>query len=169
MSISIIQIILDTTGLLAKYYRLLPRHVFKAYTTRSAVEEVIDEENRSALEDAIESGLIEVLEPSQEFYRRALEEARRVGEVSKLSRTDLEVASLALMLRDRGRVIVITDDYSLQNLLLHLGVSFKPLRTMGIRDMRRYIEYCPTCGYVPAQPGEKTCPLCGSPLARRRA
>jgi len=168
LSISI-QIILDTTGLLAKYYRLLPRHVFKTYTTRSAVEEVIDEENRSALEDAIESGLIEVLEPSQELYRRALEEARRVGEVSKLSRTDLEVASLALMLRDRGRVIVITDDYSLQNLLLHLGVSFKPLRTTGIRDMRHYIEYCPTCGYVPAQPGEKTCPLCGSPLARRRA
>ncbi|ADV65380.1 NOB1 family endonuclease [Desulfurococcus mucosus] len=162
-------VILDTGGLLAKYYRLLPHHLYRVYTTRLAAGEVVDEENKAALTDALEAGLLEVLDPDESSYSRVLEEARRIGEVSRLSETDLSIASLAVMLSGRGKVIVVTDDYSLQNLLLHLGVSFKPLRTRGIRTGREYLEYCPTCGYVPAKPGEKTCPLCGTPLTRRRA
>ncbi|AFL67049.1 NOB1 family endonuclease [Desulfurococcus amylolyticus] len=168
MSTSIIHVVLDTGGLLAKYYRLLPRYAFKTYTTESAVNEVIDSENRNVLTDAIETGLIEVLEPGDSFYLRAVEEARRIGEITKLSKTDLEVAALALMLNERGKVVVVTDDYSLQNLLLHLGISFKPLKTSGIKTSREYSEYCPTCGYIPAHPGEINCPICGTPLVRRK-
>lgn len=162
-------VVLDTSGLLAKYYRLLPRYAFRVFTIESAVEEVVDRENRIALLEAIEAGLLEVGKPDEESYQRVIEEAKRIGEISRLSKTDLEVASLALKLSSHGRVIVVTDDYSLQNLLLHLKISFKPLRTKGITAAREYEEYCPTCGYVPGRPGENKCPFCGTPIVRRKA
>ncbi|MEM0505803.1 MAG: nucleotide-binding protein, partial [Thermosphaera sp.] len=93
----------------------------------------------------------------------------RIGEVSKLSKTDVEIAALALELRNSSKTIVFTDDYSLQNLLLHLKIGFRPVKTRGITEERVYVEKCPVCGYVPGEPGEKTCPLCGGEIKRFRA
>lgn len=65
-------------------------------------------------------------------------------------------------------VVVITDDYELQNLLLYIGVGFKPLRTRGIAELRIYNAQCPTCGYIPGKPDETRCPLCGGDIKRFR-
>lgn len=160
--------VLDTSALLAKIYRLLPRHEIELYTTPRAVEEVKDRENKEALEEALDLGLITVKSPGKEFVGKVLKHATSIGEVSKLSKTDVEVAALALELKEAGGTLVFTDDYSLQNLLLHLRIGFKPLRTHGISEERAYLEKCPVCGYVPGEPGEKTCPLCGSEIKRVR-
>jgi len=66
-------IILDTSALIAKYYRLLPRNIFEVYTTENAVREVIDRENREALFEAIDLGLITVSNPGLQY----VEEARK--------------------------------------------------------------------------------------------
>lgn len=162
-------IVLDTSAVLAKIYRLLPRHELEVYTTPSVVSEVLDSENKQALEESLELGLLRVRAPGRGSIDFIVREAARIGEVSKLSKTDVEIAALALELRKSSKTIVFTDDYSLQNLLLHLKIGFKPLKTKGIAEERVYVEKCTVCGYVPGEPGEKTCPLCGGEIKRFKA
>jgi len=163
-------LVLDTSALLAKYYRLLPRSVMDVYTTSLAVSEVRDLENRQALLEAIDVGIINITDPEKRYINTILLEAKNTGSLSKLSTTDIHIAALALMLRERySNVIVITDDYELQNLLLNIKISFKPLKTSGITCFIKYTVYCPICYYTPSNPGETTCPFCGAKLTRKRS
>ena len=163
-------VVLDTGALLAKYYNLLPRHRVALYTTFSNVEEVRDEENKTALLDAIENRVVTVIEPASDCVKEALNHAEESGELAKLSKTDVSVIALALCLKREGfNVVVLTDDYDVQNVLLRLNIGFKPLKSRGIREYRYYKVYCPVCGYVPGAPGETTCPVCGSKLVTVRA
>lgn len=164
-----IGVILDTAALLAKYYRLLPRLLADILVPVSAVNEVRDLESRAALEEAINLNIIRVVAPERTFLEEAVRAARSVGSLHKLSGTDVEVIAVALQLKAKySEVIVITDDYELQNTLMYIGVSFKPLRTRGIREVRVFAVYCPTCGYTPSRPSEDVCPLCGSKIVRTR-
>ncbi len=113
---------------------MIPVDKYIIATTQRVIDEVRDYENREALHLGLELRRIMVLEPGEEYRRRTLREARRLGLRNKLSMTDIDVAALALTLMSNGEVLVITDDYALQELLLRLGVSFKPLRTRGIRE-----------------------------------
>jgi len=163
-------VVLDTSALLAKYYMHLDPLKTEIYTVKRAVDEVKDSENREALEVGLSIGRVRVIEPRKSFVERVLRAAWEVGERAMLSVTDVEVAALALEFKERGfKVLVITDDYALQNLLLHLNIAFKPLRTTGIRRPRKYVVACSVCGYVSADPSESLCPVCGNPLSRRRA
>ncbi|WP_048163000.1 NOB1 family endonuclease [Thermogladius calderae] len=163
-----VAIVGDTGALLARIYYMLPSYRFDFYTTSICVGEVKDQENREALLKAVDLGLVKVVEPGSEYLRKATDAARIVGELSKVSEADLSVIALALKLSQETRVVVLTDDYSVQNVLYQLGIGFKPVRTSGIKSAFKYREYCPTCGYVPGRPGEKVCPVCGSPIVRVR-
>lgn len=162
-------VVFDTSAFLAKYHLQLPTYIAEIYTVPRVADEVKDQENRMALEFGVESGIVKVVEPDERFRRKIIMKAREIGEHVSLSKTDIDVATLALQLKTRyRRVIVFTDDYSLQNLLYYLGISFKPLRTKGIRRIRRYRVYCPICGYIPANASEDICPICGSKLVKKR-
>ncbi len=165
-----IVLVFDTSAFIAKYHLQLPKYLVKIYTVRRVVEEVRDSESRKALELGINAGFISIVEPRDKYRNIVKEHAMRIGEYISLSKTDVDVAALALQLSreyDGGKVIVITDDYALQNLLYHLKISFKPLRTMGIRRIREYIVYCPNCGYVSSSGDEEVCPICGSKLVKK--
>ncbi len=160
------RIVLDTTAFLAA----LPLMVYDAtlYTTPSVVEEVRDRESRMRLEAALLVNRVTIVEPRWRYRRRIEKKAVNLGLHTSLSRTDIDVAALALQLIDEGgSVEVITDDYALQNLLEHLGVAWLPLRTRGIVKAQKYIVKCPACGYISRKPGEKVCPVCGTPLQRQ--
>ncbi|MEM4481133.1 MAG: PIN domain-containing protein [Desulfurococcaceae archaeon] len=162
-------VVLDTTALLAKYYRFAPRLSADILVPIGVVSEVKDAENRLALEEAINLNIVEVISPQKGFKEQAFKLAQSVGCLHKLSSADLEVVATSLEVqRKYAKVIVITDDYELQNLLMYIGVSFKPLRTRGISELRVFAAYCPVCKYVPSRPGEETCPLCGSKIIRAR-
>ncbi len=161
------RIVLDTTAFLAA----LPLMLYDAilYTTPSVVEEVRDAESRSRLETALVLERVRVVAPRWRYKRLVLREATRLGLHTSLSNTDLDVAALALQLRsEEGGVSVVTDDYALQNLLGHLHIEWRPLRTRGISRVEEYIVICPVCGYKSEKPGEKVCPVCGTPLRRQR-
>lgn len=164
-------LILDTGALLAKYYRLVPNYVAEIYTSAMNVGEVLDLENKQALEEAIALNLVKVVEPEKQYIEKAVHLARGFGYLHKLSTADVNLIALALQLSEKksGNIIVITDDYDIQNLLYLLGIPFKPLRTSGIKKPTIYKAWCPTCGYVPRNPGEDTCPLCNSKIVRKQA
>jgi len=157
-------LVLDTSALLTRYP--LHQYSYRLYTTPSVLEEVRDSTSREGLELSLAVGRLAVVEPSRVYKRMVVEKAREIGEHTSLSETDVDVASLALQLSRDYNVIVLTDDYSLQNTLYHLGISFKPIKTTGIKKARRYRVYCRVCGYVPSSIGEENCPFCGSRLVK---
>ncbi len=162
-------IVLDTGALLAKFHLIANIYNAKYLIPAEVYDEVRDIENREALELGLNIGRISVVEPDPMSIDEAMRTAKNIGELVKLSRTDIVVAALALTIKKGcGAVVVITDDYSLQNLLYHMGIGFKPLRTTGIKKPREYRAFCPVCGYVPSSPKETLCPLCGSAIIRRR-
>ncbi len=159
-------LVLDTTGFLAAIQLAAYRDL--VYTTPSVLEEVRDSASTERLIYTVASGRLEVAEPSSRARKTVEAKAREIGE-KNLSSTDIDVASLALDLAHRGcKVLVVTDDYALQNLLSHLGIEYMPLRTRGIKERRRYRIICPACGYQTKNPKETTCPVCGTPLVKKR-
>lgn len=159
--------VLDTSGIV----HLLTAHLLTSvpcYTVPEVLQEVRSRCSQYLLEVLEERRVLEVRDPSPEYVRRVSEVARRTGDLGKFSRTDLKVVALALELRDEGyEVTVLTDDYSIMNVLAHLGIRYRPVRTRGIREVRTWITYCSSCGR-PVPPESSTCPYCGSSTVRRR-
>jgi UPF0271 protein len=157
--------VVDTTALLAKWVLLLP---IPAYTTSLVAAEAKDPESREATNTALMLGKLRIIDPPQEAVKAAEDAAKKMGLYTSLSIADISVAALAIHLSSKhaGSIVVVTDDYALQNLVAGLGFRFQPLRTRGIREERQYIIRCPACGYVSSKPGEKICPVCGTPLRR---
>ncbi len=160
--------VLDTSSFLAA----LPLQVYRAelVTTPSVVLEVRDRDSRAKLETSLALGRVRVSKPSPRLVERVKQKALEVGEAG-LSSTDIEVLGLALEYREKcpnAEVVLVTDDYSVQNLATHLGIKFKPIRTRGISRERQYIIVCPACGYRAKSLSEKVCPVCGTRLVRRR-
>jgi len=156
--------VLDTSTLLAGIQLMLGGEM---YVTNEVVNEVIDFENKSKLELAINLGKVKVVKPGNRYIKLARKAAVKLGEHASLSNADISVAALALELQDRGyKVIVLTDDYALQNLLKSLGIICKGYRTRGINRVQKYVIRCPGCGYVSEKWGEKICPRCGARLRK---
>jgi len=157
--------VLDAAGIFAGLPLQAPSPF---YTTPSVVEEVKDENSRRILEKSTSLGRLEVRRPSREFLEEARRIASELGVEFSLSRTDVEVLALALELKASGLdVAVITDDYMLQNASAYAGLKYMPVKTTGIRGVRRYEVYCPACGYKPSEFVSGICPRCGHSLARR--
>jgi len=154
--------ILDTTALL--YFK---RYQGRNVTTLGVLNEVKRREERIIVEALVEGGLIEVLRVPEEYIDRARSEAQKTGDIVKLSDTDIEVIALSKFLSDQGEdVTVITDDYSIQNVLENLGIKYRHI----IRRISRRVKWklkCEKCGKVyPLTFKSKVCVLCGGLLRR---
>ena len=128
-------LVLDTAALLAG----IQLHVYgqRLVTVPRVIEEVKDEVSVRGLEIALIVNRVEIVEPRKEYREQARSVARDVGSLAKLSETDLDVLALALQLRDAGcRVVVVTDDYSLQNTVALIGIEFQPVKSIGIKRPR---------------------------------
>jgi len=128
-------LVLDTAAFLAALQLLM--YGIELYTPRSVVEEVKDFESvqRFQLSESIER--VKVEDPKHSFVSKAVEVARRHGVLERLSNTDLDVLALALQLSSQGYdVVVLTDDYVLQRILIELGLGFMPVKTRGVEKKR---------------------------------
>jgi UPF0271 protein len=118
---------------------------------------------------AVESGKLRLKAPSPTFWRKVKESSKTVGDVLFLSEVDLQVLARALELQSHGyNPLIVTDDYSIQNVANQLGVEFASLMTFGIRFRHHWIMYCPACyrKYPPDYKNE-TCEVCGTKLKRK--
>jgi UPF0271 protein len=118
---------------------------------------------------AIDSGKLKLQAPRRVFLENINEAAKNVGDMLFLSEVDMEVLALALELKNQGyKPLVITDDYSIQNVANQVGVEFASLMTFGIRFQQHWVLYCPACyrKYPPDYKNE-TCQVCGTRLKRK--
>ncbi|MEM2282701.1 MAG: hypothetical protein QXH26_04045 [Candidatus Hadarchaeales archaeon] len=133
----------------------------EGFTVSEVLEEAksLSARMRSSLEH------VKILTPSSASVEEVSKLAGRMGE--KLSKTDLKILALALDLEREGKnPVILTDDYSIQNLAGMLGMKFSSLNTPGIKRILRWRLVCPSCGKsYPSS--ERECRICGSPLVRK--
>ena len=102
--------------------------------------------------------------PSQESVTLTARNAQRLGE--NLSNADIETIALAVDMKEQNYLpILISDDYSVENLCELLDISYTPLITMGIKKFYRWFYFCPGCGKTNDKDG--LCRICGTPLKRK--
>jgi UPF0271 protein len=120
-------------------------------------------------EMAVESGRLKVRMPRETFLDKVEAQATLVGDKASLSPTDLQLLALALELKTNGYCpLIVTDDYSIQNVANLMGIEFASLITLGIRRRWEWIRYCPAChrNYPPDSKARK-CVICGTELKRK--
>ena len=131
------------------------------FTTPSVINEVRLGRQGRNLEILLETA-IKVMEPDTVSMKKVEETARSTGDLSSLSKTDLEVLALALHLG----ASIISDDYSVQNVASVLKIPYKT-DLAGIRKVIIWTYRCRGCGkYFDKE--QVDCPICGSEVRRVR-
>ena len=118
---------------------------------------------------AVENRKLMVRTPKISLLKKVREASKKVGDVRYLSDTDMQVLALALELKNTGLdPLIVTDDYSIQNVANEIGVNFASLMTYGIRFRFDWILYCPACHRkYPSDYKLKFCEVCGTELKRK--
>lgn len=107
--------------------------------------------------------LLKVSQATSQTVRKVMAAAKGTGDSARLSSVDVEVLALAMELE----AVVITDDYSIQNLATVLKVAYRPSGMKGITKVVRWNYLCTGCGKV-FKEQHPDCPVCGSPLRTTR-
>ena len=100
---------------------------------------------------------------TDESMEKVREEARRTGDLGRLSEVDLSVLALALDMDGT----VLTDDYSIQNVAKSMGIPYRSVGTKGIKKKFRWNYRCIGCGKWYKERLEE-CLICGSGMKAHR-
>jgi UPF0271 protein len=142
----------------------------KQYTVPTVRDEI--RENSMAwvrFKTAMDSGKLLMRPPKKIFMDKVKTSATIIGDAFFLSNADLQVLALALELKADGySPLIVTDDYSIQNVANQIGIEFTSLATFGIRFRLRWIRYCPACHKkYPADYKLRKCEVCDTELKRK--
>ena len=110
----------------------------------------------------IEKGLaIDV--PSKESLDKINTTSIETGDTGRLSKADREILALALDVNrnDDKEAIILSDDYSIQNVAHVLNIKFENINQLGITKRFKWIYQCRGCGKK-FKENIKTCPICGA-------
>jgi len=163
-------ILLDTSAFLMGYEA---SDVDETHYTVPAVRAELRRRNlpRLRLDMALRTGGLRLLSPHHIYVTEVETAAAELGEAGVLSPADRELLALGLQLRAEGKhPVVVSDDYSIQNVADSLGLGYRGLATAGIRRRFNWVIYCPGCRktFSGPQPGG-LCPVCGTALRRKPA
>ncbi|MBN2599462.1 MAG: NOB1 family endonuclease [Candidatus Thermoplasmatota archaeon] len=109
-----------------------------------------------------ETGLT-VQAPSKEAIRSVLTTAQETGDDRRLSNADIEIVALALDINKKQghEAIILSDDYSIQNVASTLGLQFQGFLQKEITKKFKWVSRCPGCGKQFSEI-KKICPICGT-------
>jgi UPF0271 protein len=161
-------IVLDTSAFIAGFDSLAVPE--KQYTVPEVKKELIAGSMPwMRFNAAIENRKLTVRNPKSSVLQEIQEASRKVGDMRYLSEADLQVLALALELKGSGlSPLIITDDYSIQNVANKIDVEFTSLLTFGIKFRFKWILYCPACyRKYPPDYKFKICEVCGTELKRK--
>jgi UPF0271 protein len=161
-------IVLDTSAFIAGFDPLTIQ--YEQYSVPLVKDELIsDTLPWTRLATAVNSTKLKIKLPDAEFVDRVKEASKKIGDAISLSEADQQVLALALELKCAGySPLIVTDDYSIQNVANHVGIGYASLMTFGIRFRFQWIMYCPACRKkYPSNHKLKTCEICGTELRRR--
>ena len=110
----------------------------------------------------IERGL-SIQSPSRESTDKIKKISDKTGDKNRLSKNDIEILALALDITqdNKKEVIILTDDYSIQNVAHVLNIKFDTISQLGITERFKWICRCRGCGKK-FKEKIKICPICGT-------
>jgi UPF0271 protein len=110
----------------------------------------------------LEKGLI-INSPSDKSINKIKDISTKTGDTIRVSKTDIELLALALdYKKEEDKIpIILTDDYSIQNIANFLNIKFKTISQQGIKKRFKWSYQCRGCGKKFKEKIKK-CPICGS-------
>jgi UPF0271 protein len=132
------------------------------YTTSLVYDEIKHiKKNHDALGTLLETNRLKIREPDKESTKNAIMAAKDTGDFPQLSKQDISIIALCIEMNGE----IISDDFAISNVVKNLGLKISPIMTQGIKDVGKWIHYCPGCRTN--HPNKKECPMCGTPLKRK--
>lgn len=161
-------IVLDTSAFLAGFD---PSSVSEEQYTVPLVKKEIMRNSMPwvRFRTAVENRKLKVESPHEAFWNQIKAAANAVGDEYCLSETDLQILALAQQLKAQGfSPLIVTDDYSIQNVADQLGMESASQVTFGIRFRLQWVRYCPACHRIySANYKTSQCEICGTDLKRK--
>ncbi len=131
-------------------------------TVPEVAAEILDE--ASAIYFSVKD--LKVEEASEESFKEVVKAATKTGDIHKLSKTDLKVLAKALDEVKKGNdVVLVTDDYAIQNVAMKLRIKFEGIVQDKISKEFKWVKVCRGCG---RKIDSDICPVCGSEAVIRR-
>ena len=132
------------------------------YTTSLAYDEIKHiKKNHDALGTLLETKKLKIREPDKESTAAAIKAAKDTGDFPQLSKQDISIIALCIEMNGE----IISDDFAISNVAKNLGLKISPIMTQGIKDVGKWVHYCPGCRTN--HTNKKECPVCGTPLKRK--
>ena len=106
-----------------------------------------------------------VLDPKKSSIENIVKKSIETGDYNRLSKTDIDIIALAIDLIKKldNDVIILTDDYSIQNLSNYLEINYCNISQKPITKRFKWIYKCMGCGKKFSK-NIKVCPICGSSI-----
>lgn len=108
---------------------------------------------------------MKILDPSIESVNQVRKMIERFGEQSRLSTADISILALAIDVKnDQKQIpIIVTDDYSIQNIADQIEISIQSMSQKGITKRFKWERRCRGCRRKVSDDVD-VCPDCGSSL-----
>lgn len=139
------------------------------YTVPEITEEIKDFESKLKLDNSIKEFKLKIKEPEEQYINSLNKITSESGDSLRLSNPDKKLIALALEMKEKFNVKVISDDYSIQNVLKIVGVPYSGVVTEGIKGVYNWKKVCQGCKkeYSDDYPFDD-CEICGSKLFKKR-
>lgn len=140
------------------------------YTVPEITAEIKDFESRLVFDMAIDEGLLVIQEVSSEYVSCVNDIISESGDILRLSQADTKLIALAYMFSKQGKdVKVISDDYTIQNTLKIMNISYSGIITEGIKGIYNWKKVCEGCKkeFDENYPFDD-CEICGSKIFKKR-
>jgi len=145
------------------FYAGVPFRSSNDYYTTSLVYDEIKhiKKNHDALGILLEANKLKIRDSDKESTEAAIKAAKDTGDFPQLSKQDISIIALCIEMNGE----IITDDFAISNVAKNLSLKISPIMTQGIKDVGKWIHYCPGCRTN--HTNGKECPMCGTPLKRK--
>lgn len=140
------------------------------YTVSEITEEIKDLKSKMNLNQAIEENKLFIKEPSSESIQLLENEISKSGDILRLSLADKKLLALAIELSNETKDIeVVSDDYSIQNVLEILKIPYRSVLTEGIKGIYNWKKICQGCKKEYSNSYKlDDCEICGSKIFKKR-
>jgi len=151
--------ILDSSA----FYAGVPfRSSDECYTTSLVYDEIKHiKKDQDALGTLLETNRLKIREPDKDSVNAAIKASKDTGDFQQLSKQDISIIALCIEMSGE----IISDDFAISNVIRNLGLKISPIMTQGIKDVGKWVHYCPGCRTNHTK--GKECPICGTILKRK--
>ena len=107
---------------------------------------------------------MEIQVPGGETIEEVIQIAKKTGDFTVISRTDICLIAAAIELEG----VLVTDDYAMQNIAAEIGLRVEGIAMEKIKEKRSWVFKCGSCGKE-SKTMQDDCPVCGGELSRKNS